>query len=90
MATDCQLGVFSYTSAVSRISTAPLIIHTELIQCPDLTIANGNVSIIPPGGQFTSRTIYTCNEGFALMRDGNRICQENSAWNGTDPECGKV
>ena len=63
--------------------------HTERIICPDLTIANGVVGTSPPGQVFMSRTIYSCNDGFALKGDGNRVCQIDSMWNGTDPECGK-
>ena len=62
---------------------------TERIICPDLSIMNGVVGTSPPGRVFMSRTIYTCNDDFALKGDGNRVCQMNSTWNGTDPECGK-
>ena len=50
---------------------------------------NGVVGTSPPGRVFMSRTIYTCNDGYALKGDGNRVCQVDSMWNGTDPECGK-
>ena len=56
--------------------------------CPDLTISNGTVDTSPPGRVFNSRTIYTCDEGYALKGDGNRVCQIDSTWDGTDPECG--
>ena len=57
--------------------------------CPNLIITNGTVSISPPSRLLNSRTIYSCNEDHALKGDGNRICQEDSTWSGTAPECGK-
>ena len=57
--------------------------------CPDLTIMTGTVSISPPGRLLNSRTIYTCDKGYGLKGDDNRICREDNTWSGTDPECGK-
>ena len=62
---------------------------TELIQCPDITIVNGNVSIKPPDRLFNSMATHDCAAGFALVGDDIRICQENSTWSGEDPKCGK-
>ena len=67
----------------------PCLIPTEFIQCPDLTILNGQITISPAGRQLGSRTTYACNRGFALKGDGNRVCQEDSTWSGVDPQCGK-
>ena len=58
--------------------------------CPDLTITNGVVTISPADRGLLSRTTYECNPGFALKGDGNRVCQMDSTWNGTDPECGEL
>ena len=57
--------------------------------CPDLSIPNGVVTISPADQGYLSRTTYECNDGFALKGDGNRVCQMDDTWNGTDPECGK-
>ena len=59
------------------------------IMCPDLNIQNGVVTISPADQGYLSRTMYECNPGFALKGDGNRVCQMDSMWNGTDPECGE-
>ena len=32
---------------------------------------------------------YECGLGFALVGDGNRVCQEDSTWSGVNPSCGK-
>ena len=61
----------------------------EQIVCPVLTISNGVVDTSPPGQVFNSRTTYTCDPGYTLRGDSNRVCQEDGTWNGTDPECGK-
>ena len=67
----------------------PCLIPTELIQCPDLTIPNGQVTISQSGRGLGSTTTYECNPGFALVGDGNRVCQKDSTWSGVDPQCGK-
>ena len=66
-----------------------VILCIELIQCPDLTVANGQITIGPAGRPFGSRTTYECNHGFALVGDGDHICQEDSSWSGTNPVCSK-
>ena len=55
-------------------------------QCPDLTIANGQVTI---SRGLSSMTIYECDPGFSLVGDGNRFCQEDSSWSGEEPKCSK-
>ena len=55
--------------------------------CPDLTIANGHVTISPASRWLGSRTIYECSPGFTLVGDDNRVCQENSTWSGEEPKC---
>ena len=57
--------------------------------CPDLNITNGVVGYSPPGRLLNTMTVYDCDSGYALRGNGNRICQEDRSWNGTDPECGK-
>ena len=60
---------------------------TEPIQCPQLTIANGQVTVNPQRQLPNSRATYTCNPGFVLRGDGTRICQVDGTWSGTKPEC---
>ena len=57
--------------------------------CPDLTVANGQVNISPPGRGLGSMTVYECGLGFVLVGDGNRVCQEDSSWSGEEPKCSK-
>ena len=59
------------------------------IMCPDLDIMNGDVTISPADRGLMSRVMYDCDPGFALKGDGNRVCQMDDTWNGTDPECGE-
>ena len=59
------------------------------VVCPDLDIMNGDVTISPADRGLMSRTMYECDPGFALKGSGNRVCQIDDTWNGTDPECGE-
>ncbi len=54
--------------------------------CGDLTsVENGEVSqTYPDGGVAT----YTCNPGYDIVSgDGQRTCQDNGQWTGTEPAC---
>ena len=77
------------THAHTQTHTYTHTLCTERIQCPEITIANGSVTISPPGRLLGSRTTYICDEGFTLVGDGNRICQADSTWSGDEVECGK-
>ena len=63
-----------------------MYICTAAFQCPVLfDIANGEV-------EFSSRTpgstaTYTCNFGFVLQGDEQRVCMENETWSGEPPTC---
>ena len=61
--------------------------HTDVIQCPSLTIDNGVVTIDASDGSNTSQATYTCDDGYSLKGDGTRICQEDDTWTGADPTC---
>ena len=68
--------------------------HTTLffvvkVVCPDVSIRNGDVTISPADRGLMSRTVYDCYPGYALKGNGNRVCQIDDTWNGTDPECGE-
>lgn len=64
--------------------------HTELIQCPELRIVNGEVLIIPSNRTLNSRAIYSCSDGYSLRGNTERFCQRSSTWNGSNPLCGKI
>ena len=60
--------------------------YTAAFQCPVLLdIPSGEV-------EFSSRTpgstaTYTCNFGFVLQGDEQRVCMENETWSGEPPTC---
>jgi hypothetical protein len=88
-----QLILYDPISPSDPILHVNTLTHTLFcvvkIRCPDLTIMSGVVIVSPADQSFMSRTSYVCNDGYALKGDGNRICQMNDTWNGTDPECGE-
>ena len=60
------------------------------IQCPDLSIENGKVIILPTNRSVNSSAEYSCNGGYKLDKgDAKRTCQVDGTWSGTDPECSK-
>ena len=63
--------------------------YSELIQCPELSIDNGEVVIAPNSRLLNAKTAYKCSSGYNLQGSSERFCQANSTWNGTDPLCGK-
>lgn len=38
---------------------------------------------------FSSSAVYSCNQGYALSKEGDetRLCQDNGTWSGTAPTC---
>ena len=64
--------------------------------CPELPpLVNGTISYtgdtIPPFDQNTTAT-FSCNEGFVLSSNANRVCLDdgngNALWSGESPVCG--
>ena len=51
-----------------------------------LNISNGQVVIDGPTEQGTVAT-YSCNSGFSLVGDRQRVCTESGAWSGIRPTC---
>ncbi len=35
----------------------------------------------------TTQAIYTCDDGFGIVGNSTRVCQENGEWTDTDPSC---
>ena len=65
-------------------------IYTELIQCPELRIDNGGVTVIPNSRTLNSSATYSCSDGYSLQGNSERICQMDSTWSGSDPVCGET
>lgn len=56
------------------------------IDCGALTPpADGMVDV--PSTGFSSVATYTCNDGYVLMGDTTRTCQNDSMWSGAEPTC---
>ena len=63
-----------------------IIVYTAAFQCPELfDIPNGEVEFLSrtPGSIAT----YTCDFGFVLQGDEQRVCMENETWSGEPPTC---
>jgi hypothetical protein len=59
-----------------------------LILCRNLsksTVLHGTV--IFNGGRYGDTTEYRCDEGYELIGDLKRECQENDKWTGSAPTC---
>lgn len=39
------------------------------------------------GTTFSSTALYECDDGFVLVGDEVRVCQDSGEWTGEDPEC---
>ena len=65
--------------------------YTVVVTCPDLDKpAKGIISYI--GGSINNSTvnttaIYSCNSGYSLKGEENRICEVDGDWSGTAPTC---
>ncbi|KAH3725860.1 hypothetical protein DPMN_051712 [Dreissena polymorpha] len=49
---------------------------------------NGDV-VLNAGTKFEAVANYSCNEGFKLVGDTSRICQNTGTWSGVQPTCAK-
>ena len=57
-----------------------------IVKCDDLTApANGEVD--QPGNSVGTMASYSCKDGFELIGDKTRTCQENGEWSGMAPTC---
>ena len=55
-------------------------------ECPDLQdIPNGSVN--ESGFTTGEIAVYSCDEGFMLMGESERVCMSNSMWSGEAPVC---
>ena len=62
---------------------------TELVQCPELTVNNGAVVVVPSDRLLSSVATYSCSDDYRLRGNRERVCEMDSMWSGTDPLCGK-
>ena len=53
--------------------------------CGELSIEDGSVDTgLSIEGVIAN---YTCDTGFRLVGDAERVCQSNGLWSGTNPAC---
>ena len=66
-----------------------------VIDCGNLTAPEGGQVTFAPGVVMTLETgldaiaTYTCSEGYDLVGDAMRACQENQQWAGPEPNCSR-
>lgn len=57
-----------------------------VVDCGELNLlANGNVDV--PSTTYDSVATYTCDDGYTLMGNDKRTCQNSAMWTGSDPSC---
>ena len=79
---DCQL--FSW---VASLHVAMIFLLFTVVGCGTLNNpANGQVSHTA-GTTFTQTATYSCDTGYNLVGDSNRICQATGVWSGRAPTC---
>ena len=63
------------------------------IDCGDLNVPEDGQVTFTPGVVTTIETglnavaAYTCSEGYSLVGDSVRICQDTEVWDGGEPTC---
>ena len=71
---------------ISKASVHIVLNSQFSVSCPDLIrISNGGLLLngSTPGEIAT----YFCNDGYQLVGNTTRTCQENGEWSGQPPEC---
>ena len=67
--------------------------HSAVIDCGNLTDPESGQVTFTPGVVTTIDTgldavaAYTCDQGYDLVGDEMRTCQENQQWTVTEPNC---
>ncbi len=49
----------------------------------------GNGTVTVGNTTFGSEALYSCDEGYGIVGNVSRVCQDNQEWSGSAPECGK-
>ena len=63
-------------------------VHTIAIICNELmSPAKGTVEYSDPSRIFNSRATYSCDEGYTLTGNSQRICVGLNIWSGSEPTC---
>lgn len=62
--------------------------NCELIHCPELEIANANIS--SSNTSYGTEVSVSCLAGFELFGDALLVCRANGVWSGLTPICLKV
>ena len=60
------------------------------VTCSDLTpLMNGQISYVPSTTLKWPNTtaLYNCNANYALVGNSTRVCQSDTTWSGSEPEC---
>ncbi|XP_042878589.1 sushi, von Willebrand factor type A, EGF and pentraxin domain-containing protein 1-like isoform X2 [Penaeus japonicus] len=89
---ECDPGYAMTTSSLLECTergwSAP-VPQCHPIICPiPIQIRQGSIS----GSDYTfgSTITYTCDEGYELVGENIRTCQENKEWSGTEPFCKEI
>ena len=59
---------------------------TVTAECPPLMNPAGGIVNVPSRIEGSNAT-YTCNEGYDLLGDSFRTCDETAMWTGNEPVC---
>ena len=89
------LNAYAVSSVPLSVLGQPFLLFTALhtcthtvIQCPELSIKNGEVTITPTNRTVNSTAEYTCEKDYKLdKRDAKRTCQDDGTWSGQTLEC---
>lgn len=56
--------------------------------CPQLPAPlNGNVVMDPNDATIGAEVTYSCDDGYVISGQRNRVCQANKTWSATEPTC---
>ncbi|CAL1545259.1 unnamed protein product [Lymnaea stagnalis] len=59
------------------------------VNCPEPSWPENGI-YLGESGTYQSLITYECLEGYELFGSVGRVCQANTTWSGTDPECRKI
>ncbi|XP_071138545.1 beta-2-glycoprotein 1-like [Mytilus edulis] len=63
----------------------------EEVSCPDLAQVNSATITAETGKNYQGKITYACNTGYELKSgDLTRQCQDDKAWSGSPPVCGRI
>ena len=63
-------------------------VHYLVILCSSLQSSNlANGHVVANGRLLGNTTEYRCNEGYELIGDSRKRCQQDETWTGVEPTC---